>query len=139
MANAMYNVELLLDGMRGCTGNKCYPNLYKNQATAKAKSEAAKIENRDYQIYITFYMEKDGQHGYLNPTGEHWIEGENWNIPRYQTVKEVKYQGIVKDQLNTLDTRKTKLYSTYKDAHDAAEKLCKRTMESRGTIEVVEK
>lgn len=51
---------------------------------------------------------------------------------------EKKYQGIVKDQLGSLDTRKTRTYETYKEAHDAAEKLCKRTMGDRGTIEVEE-
>lgn len=46
-----------------------------------------------------------------------------------------KYVGIVKDQLNQ-ETRKTKGYDTYKEAHDAAERLCKRTIGSRGTISV---
>jgi len=49
---------------------------------------------------------------------------------------ERKYQGIVTDRLGTLETRKTKLYATYKEAHDAAEKLCKKTMGDRGTIDV---
>jgi len=48
------------------------------------------------------------------------------------------YRGIVKDQLKTLETRKTREYSTYKEAHDAAEKLCKRTYGDRGTIDVEE-
>ena len=48
------------------------------------------------------------------------------------------YKGIVKDQLGTMETRETKLYPTYKEAHDAAEKLCKRTMGERGTIDVVQ-
>lgn len=47
------------------------------------------------------------------------------------------YKGIVKDQLGTME-RETKLYLTYKDAHDAAEKLCKRTMGDRGIIDVVQ-
>jgi len=47
-----------------------------------------------------------------------------------------KYIGIVRDALNSLETRKTKLYDTYKEAHDAAERLCKRTMGDRGTIDV---
>lgn len=50
----------------------------------------------------------------------------------------MKYQGIVVDRLNTLDDRKTKLYSTYKEAHKAAENLCKRTMGERGSISVKE-
>jgi hypothetical protein len=48
------------------------------------------------------------------------------------------YKGIVSDDLNTMETRYTKLYETWKDAHDAAEKLCKRTMGSRGSIGVRE-
>jgi hypothetical protein len=47
-----------------------------------------------------------------------------------------KYRGVVKDQLKTLETRYTKWYSTYKEAHNAAEKLCKRTMGDRGTLDV---
>jgi len=48
-----------------------------------------------------------------------------------------KYIGIVKDRLQTLETRKTRKYNTYKEAHDAAEKLCRRTMGERGTIDVM--
>ena len=48
------------------------------------------------------------------------------------------YRGLVIDQLHVLDTRKTGLYVTYKEAHDAAERLCKRTMGDRGTIDVEE-
>jgi len=51
----------------------------------------------------------------------------------------MKYQGLVIDSLKSLDTKKTKSYDTYKEAHDAAEKLCKRTMGDRGKIEVSEK
>jgi hypothetical protein len=50
---------------------------------------------------------------------------------------EVKYQGIVKDQMKILATRKTRLYNTYKAAHDAAEKICKRSMGNRGILEVI--
>ena len=49
-----------------------------------------------------------------------------------------KYRGLVIDQLKTMTTRKTGVYDTYKEAHDAAEKLCKKTMGERGTIEVEE-
>lgn len=48
----------------------------------------------------------------------------------------MKYRGLVKDQLNTLETRETKLYDTFVEAHDAAEKLCKKTYGSRGVIDV---
>lgn len=49
-----------------------------------------------------------------------------------------KYQGYVIDQLKSLETRKTKLYDTYAEAHRAAEKLCQKTYGDRGTIEVKE-
>lgn len=49
-----------------------------------------------------------------------------------------KFRGLVIDDLKILDTRKTGLYDTYKEAHDAAEKLCKRTMGDRGRIEIEE-
>lgn len=47
------------------------------------------------------------------------------------------YRGLVIDRLKTMDTRQTKWYHTYKEAQDAAEKLCKRTMDDRGTIEIL--
>lgn len=53
-------------------------------------------------------------------------------------IMERKYIGIVKDQLRYLGTYKTKYYSTYKEAHDAAEKLCKKTLGERGSIDVEE-
>jgi len=49
-----------------------------------------------------------------------------------------KYRGVVKDALKTLETRRTKWYATYKEAHDAAENLCSRTMGSRGSIDVAQ-
>lgn len=48
------------------------------------------------------------------------------------------FKGIVKDQLGTMEDRTTKTYSTYFEAHQAAEKLCKKTMGDRGTIVVIE-
>lgn len=47
-----------------------------------------------------------------------------------------KYIGVVKDCLKTMETRKTKMYNTYKEAHDATGRLCKRTMGERRTIDV---
>ncbi len=49
------------------------------------------------------------------------------------------YKGLVKDRLQSLPDRTTKYYSTYKEAHDAAESLCKRTLGARGTVEVTQK
>ena len=48
----------------------------------------------------------------------------------------MKYRGIVRDDLNSLDDHKTRWYETYKDAHDAAENLCKRTLGDRGSIDI---
>ena len=48
----------------------------------------------------------------------------------------MQYIGVVKDRLQTMEARRTKKYDTYKEAHDAAEKLCERTMGERGTIDV---
>lgn len=48
----------------------------------------------------------------------------------------MKHRGLVIDECKVMDTRKTKWYDTYKEAHDAAEKLCKRTMGNRGRIDV---
>ena len=48
------------------------------------------------------------------------------------------YQGIVIDRLESMETRKTKKYGSYYEAHTAAEKLCKRTMGERGSILVRE-
>jgi hypothetical protein len=51
-------------------------------------------------------------------------------------TKMTKYRGMVIDELKTMETRKTKWYNIYDDAHKAAEKLCKRTMGERGTLDV---
>ena len=49
---------------------------------------------------------------------------------------ETKYRGVVKDDLKTMETKYTKWYDTYKEAHEAAEKLCKRTYGNRGSLDV---
>jgi hypothetical protein len=54
------------------------------------------------------------------------------------TITSKKYRGLVKDEMDTLETRKTRLYNTYKEAHDKAETLCKKTMGNRGKISVEE-
>ena len=53
--------------------------------------------------------------------------------------KETKYQGIVKDRLGTLGERKTRYYATYQEAHEAAEKLCRKSWGDRATIDVITK
>ena len=37
-----------------------------------------------------------------------------------------KYRGLAIDRMGTLETKKTKWYGTYKEAHDAAKKLAKK-------------
>lgn len=50
----------------------------------------------------------------------------------------MRYRGIVKDRLNSLDTRKTKWYDTYEAAKKAAENLCRRTYGERGQVAVID-
>ena len=52
--------------------------------------------------------------------------------------KKMLYVGIVRDDLKSLEDKRTKIYATYKEAHDAAEKLCKKTYGDRGSIVVEE-
>ena len=47
------------------------------------------------------------------------------------------FKGFVKDDLKSMETLYTKSYITYKEAHDAAEELCKVTMGDRGSIDVL--
>lgn len=55
---------------------KEFNGLHKNVATGIAKKEAT--ENPDKKVFITWYRKNDGQHGYLNPSGDHAITGEAW-------------------------------------------------------------
>jgi len=76
--------------------------------------------------------------GDINPTGR----SDPGLIPEIKggfiMQKKKGYRGIVKDKLGSMETRLTKVYDTYKDAHEAAEKLCKQTMGDRGEIDVKE-
>jgi len=47
------------------------------------------------------------------------------------------YTGLVLDDLDTLPPRSTRRYNTYREAHRAAEMLCKQTYKSRGCIAVI--
>ena len=50
----------------------------------------------------------------------------------------MKYQGIVRDRMNALADRKTFWYSTYEEAHKAAESLCDMYYSGdRGEVDVV--
>ena len=50
-------------------------------------------------------------------------------------ITTAEYKGIARDQL-TGETKMTRAYTTYVEAHQAAERLCKRTFGARGTISV---
>jgi hypothetical protein len=103
-----------------------------NERTLEIIEETGKIRTQDIEDIATFQkeLEEAGYSSYLDPSTDHLI-----------IVKktEQKYRGIVTDDLGTMETRKTKYYGTYKEAHDAAEKLCKRTMGDRGSIDVEQK
>lgn len=46
------------------------------------------------------------------------------------------YVGHVYDRMNRQNHRKTRTYRTFQDAHNAAEKLCKKWLGERGMIDV---
>jgi hypothetical protein len=52
--------------------------LSERQAIKAAKIEAAKITDGKSQIFIEWYRSSDGQHGYVNPDGNHAITGHSW-------------------------------------------------------------
>ena len=50
----------------------------------------------------------------------------------------MKYKGIVRDRLKELETRETRQYETYLEAHKAAERLCnKHFTGDRGEVDVI--
>jgi len=53
--------------------------------------------------------------------------------------EEKKFRGYVMDRLGTVPAKKTKFYFTYREAHEAAEKLCSKTLGERGAIFVAHK
>ena len=50
--------------------------LTKTGAMSTAAKYAAKYQN--HQVFIEWHRESDGQHGYLNPDGDHAITGKAW-------------------------------------------------------------
>lgn len=55
----------------------------------------------------------------------------------WNEVKSCGYRGFAIDNLQSLPTRQTRLYSSYKDAHDAASKLGKKHFsEGRYSVDV---
>lgn len=52
-----------------------YPNCSQREAKRIAKQEAEDINNL---VFISWFRAVDGQHGYLNPDGNHAITGTAW-------------------------------------------------------------
>ena len=52
-----------------------YPDCSQREAKQIAKREAA---DRNNQVFVSRFRSSDGQHGYLNPDGNHAITGEAW-------------------------------------------------------------
>lgn len=66
-----YNVELSFEGMVVNT----FDGLTKNEATEKAKYESL---NEDYQVFVSWFRQSDGQKGYLNRDLDNSITGSAW-------------------------------------------------------------
>jgi hypothetical protein len=49
------------------------------QRNAKATAREYAAEYPDCQIYVSWFRASDGQHGYLNPNGDHDITGHPWS------------------------------------------------------------
>ena len=49
----------------------------KKEAVELAKQWAEEQNGSENQVYIEFYRESDGQHGYINPTGAD-VTGKSW-------------------------------------------------------------
>lgn len=56
------------------TGDDYHPSLSKRAAVKLAKE----LTQDGNQVYISWYRSSDGQHGYLNPGGNHAITGYPW-------------------------------------------------------------
>lgn len=68
----MYTVTLTDEG--GDTDS--WPNLTKREAIRLAKETAA--FNPTCAVFIEWFRKSDGQHGYLNPSGDHEVTGHVW-------------------------------------------------------------
>jgi hypothetical protein len=55
--------------------NTLWHNLSKREAVLRARKAARRP---DANIYISWYRKSDGQHGYLNFSGDHAITGKPW-------------------------------------------------------------
>lgn len=67
-----YNVENLSESGE----YSVVSGLSKREAIKTAREAAEKYP--DNSIFITWFRASDGQHGYLNPSGDHAITGQAW-------------------------------------------------------------
>jgi hypothetical protein len=67
-----YNVEVETEETGTMT---IATDLKLREAIKTAKSTS---NSNGEKIYITWYRDTDGQHGYYNPDGNHAITGEAW-------------------------------------------------------------
>ncbi len=51
-----------------------------SEKTAIAKAKRLAQNPRNGQVFIQWYRSTDGQHGYLNPNGDHAITGKSWSV-----------------------------------------------------------
>ncbi len=62
--------------IRSHTGREeFFPNLTERQAIKQAKEIRSEHNG---ETFITWYRASDGQHGFLNPSGNHEIMGISW-------------------------------------------------------------
>lgn len=52
------------------------PDCSEAEAKKVAKADVKKYPN--HQVFIQWFRLSDGQHGYLNPDGNHSITGDAW-------------------------------------------------------------
>jgi len=62
-----YDVDVLVDSIPDCTRKEV------------AKLAQAAAQRKGCRVYVEWYRKSDGQHGYLNPDGDHAITGVAWD------------------------------------------------------------
>lgn len=91
------------------------------------------LEGRTVNSYSNIFVKYVFKQ-YDNPSKIHIdIEDEQGELIatyHWNEVKNCGYRGYVMDRMDTLETRKTKLYGSYKEAHDAAARLAKKYFSS---------
>ena len=54
------------------------PDCTEKEAKKVAKIDAKNYPRPDHLVFVSWFRPSDGQHGYLNPDGNHAITGEAW-------------------------------------------------------------